>query len=111
MNQSEAVLAAEMNVQEHRFRKGFRCDEYERRFKSVSECGLKTFDFQQSARSLRNDGSSSTTRMRCFILFPEAGRLSFDRARPPRLAGRPFKDTTIRMPSITSRTNEQWVCE
>jgi len=46
MNQSEAVLAAEMDVQEHRFRKRFRCDEYERRFESVSECGLKTFGFQ-----------------------------------------------------------------
>lgn len=46
MNQGEAVLTAEMNVQEHRFRKGFRCNEYERRFKSVSTRGLKTFGFQ-----------------------------------------------------------------
>ena len=46
MNQSEAVLVAEMDVQKYRFRKGFRCDEYECRFESVSECGLKTFDFQ-----------------------------------------------------------------
>ena len=46
MNQSEAVLVAEMDVQKYRFRKGFRRGEYERRFESVSECGLKTFDFQ-----------------------------------------------------------------
>jgi hypothetical protein len=50
MNQSEAVFAAEMNVQEYRFRQGFRRNEHESRLESVSEYGFKTFGFQPATQ-------------------------------------------------------------
>jgi hypothetical protein len=50
MNQREAVRAAEMDVQEYRFRKGFRCNEDKCRFESVSEDGLITFGFQPAGQ-------------------------------------------------------------
>src|SRR5271165_5563076 len=50
MNQCEAVLAAQVNVQEHCFRQGFRRNEYESRFESVSECNFKAFVFQPAAQ-------------------------------------------------------------
>src|ERR1700736_5803306 len=50
MHQREAVLAPEMDVQEHRFRQGFRRNKYECRFESVSEYGFKTFGFQPAAQ-------------------------------------------------------------
>ncbi len=50
MNQRETVLAAQMNVQQYRFRQGLRRNEYECRFESVSEYGVKPFFFQPPAQ-------------------------------------------------------------
>jgi len=50
MNQCEAVFAAQMNVQEYRLRQGFRCNEHEARFESVSKYGFKTFGFQPATQ-------------------------------------------------------------
>jgi hypothetical protein len=73
MNQSEAIRAAEMDVQEYRFRKGFRCNEDECRFESVREYGLKTLGFQPAGQKFAKQRVIFDDENSMFHLAPEFG--------------------------------------
>jgi hypothetical protein len=75
MNQSEAVRVAEMDVQEYRFRKGLRCDEYECRFESVSDCRLKTFGFHPVGQKFAKQRIIFDDENAVFHLVPQDWRI------------------------------------
>jgi hypothetical protein len=95
MNQSEAIFAAKMNIQEYRPRQGFRGNEHESRFESVSEYRFKTFGFQPAAQEFAKHR----------IIFDNENAMLHPC--PPGLTTGSSNATTNWMRQITSCTNEQ----
>jgi len=74
MNQCEAIFAAKMNVQEYRFRQGFRGNEHKSCFESVSEYGFKTFGFQPAAQEIAKHRIIFDNENAMFHLVPQGWR-------------------------------------
>jgi hypothetical protein len=74
MNQSEAIFAAEMNVQEYRFRQGFRSNEHESRLERVGEYGFETFGFQPATQEFAKHRIIFDNQNAMFHLLPQGWR-------------------------------------